>query len=107
MVTIDDLKKSGVDKGNKLEITLFEGAEFYDGATPAPTTNMQGYDPSNNMQSAPGMKITGYVMELKRSDLKEYGLGTIERVIMQNTDRSCFSTHIWYVDTMCIHSFRE
>lgn len=65
MVTIQEMREAGVDLGKLVEVTLFQGAEFYDDYTPAPTVNPMGYDPSEEMSPEPGFKFSGYVHEMK------------------------------------------
>ncbi len=88
------------DVGSRLELTLFEGAEYYDGSTPAPTVNMQGYDPTDKMTKNPGMKVTGYVVRYDTHP--ESG-----RVVMTPTsgEKPWPNLGTWYVDEKCIHSF--
>jgi hypothetical protein len=110
MVSLEELKESGVKEGSRLEITLFEGAEYYDGSTPAPTTNMQGFDPCEEMKKTPGRKVSGYVRELKTIDLTEDGMGVIEEIIMHSLSEPVEHPHrmsTWYVDAKCIHSYQK
>jgi|GEM_PF-6278704 len=58
---LDEMRDDGFERGSRVEITVKKGAEYYDGYTPAPTTNPQGFDPAEGMVDAPDTKFTGYI----------------------------------------------
>lgn len=99
---LDVIIKDGFKKGDRLSLVLFDGCEYYDGYTPAPTTNMQGYDPSEDMTEEPGRKTTGYVVEFSDHE------GEDKRVVLTNVEKKDSRQDwavVWYVDSRCIHSF--
>ena len=60
------MKEQGLKKGTLLEVTLAKDAAWYNGDTPAPTTNQRGYeryDPEyfNESDLRSGMRVGGFV----------------------------------------------
>jgi hypothetical protein len=111
MVKLQDLLNAGFNTGSRIEITLMQGAEYFNGYTPAPTVDMQGWDAGDNMQDAPGRKIIGYIKEVKSKSSRTETDNTIEKVVMYPTDSNMDdgSHHFsaWYVNVSCIHSYRQ
>jgi len=103
MVTITEMKEKEVDLGKLVEITLYKNAEFYDGYTPAPTTNPMGYDFGENMTAEPGSRHVGYVHKINDQRI------TLAMGINQNNETLSASfgeNHFLYFDEKAIHSYR-
>ena len=71
---IDDMIKENIVPGTKIEITLNEDAAFYDGSTPAPTTNPMGYEKFDakyheERDKRPNMHVVGFVNQFKKDRL--------------------------------------
>ncbi len=60
----DKLRQAGINPGTRIEVVIFEGAEFDDGWTPAPTFDTQGYGPAEGMTSKEGLRFSAYLWKL-------------------------------------------
>ena len=103
MVTIAQMKQQGVEIGSRLEITLFEGADYYNGYTEAPTTNPEGFDPIKTMTENPGSKYLGFVHEFN------YKYNRITLSMGRGRENSVVpafdGNRFYYFDEKVIHSY--
>ena len=65
---LDRMQAEGFGEGSRVEIILKKGAEYYNGYTPAPTVNPQGFDPTEEMVNEPGAKFSGYITRFRTDD---------------------------------------
>lgn len=103
---LDEIKKS-FDKGSRLELTLFEGTEYYGGWTDAPTVNPIGYDPCESMTDKPGLKVVGYITEFRYSEHFQRTRIFLSPVWNPAENRKSYEFSSLYVDEACIHSFSK
>ncbi|HLD80344.1 MAG TPA: hypothetical protein VJA18_07340 [Candidatus Nanoarchaeia archaeon] len=48
-----------------VEVTLFRGAEYNNGWTPAPTVDPKGFELNEDMSTEAGYQFTGYVRKME------------------------------------------
>jgi hypothetical protein len=87
-------------QGDLVELVLCKGTEFDNGLqSPAPTTDMQGYRPSERGRiHKPGFPVTGYFVGVRES-----GAGmTNRRLIMARDLQGEESSGTFYVREDCI-----
>ena len=109
---IKAMQEADINLGSKVEITLREGAQWYDGSTPAPTVNPQGYcapeEDEGKMTDDPGMLCIGYVGQFENNRV------TIAPMWGQNPYRlrnanvgPVYVAGNYFVHGDTIHSFRR
>ncbi len=92
---IDIMESKGLVPGAKLEITLLKDAAYYDGSTPAPTHNMEGYekfDPAyhddNDLRS--NAKVVGFVYSINKENGRIVLTSSISNESKNTRDRKVF-----------------
>lgn len=95
----DALGRENAKVGDKLEVTLLEGAEYFNGCTEAPTVDLAGYDPPEQQTETPGMKVIGYLDEVQ-NDRVVMRAGTGGKRPRDNYEVA----GAWYVHQDAVHS---
>ncbi len=65
MVEIAEMENAGVKIGKRLEIIMFEGAEFKPGCCVTPPESPQGFEPGDHVKGSEGERIIGYVSQIE------------------------------------------
>ena len=107
MTAILDQIKKECDIGSRLELTLFEGAEYKNGWTPAPTVDPIGYAPSESMTDQPGLKVVGFVSEFMYSKYLKRTKIFLVPTWNLTIGSPEYELREFYIDEACIHSFSK
>jgi hypothetical protein len=62
---LEQLMQEGYVRGKRIEITLKQGAEYYNGPAPVPTVTPRGFIDGDSMRNEPGRTYTGYVLDFE------------------------------------------
>lgn len=107
---IAQMRDADINLGTRVEIIIKEGAEWYNGWTPAPTVNPTGYcvpDDASQLTDKPGLCGVGYVGEFKDDRVTlapTWGRGDWRD---KCRDGPVYRAGSYFVEADVIHSFRR
>jgi hypothetical protein len=100
MVTLADIYGAGHKFGSRIELTLYEGAEFDDGRGPAPTVDPHGFRTSSSMTEKAGNIYTGYIADIhSKKILLVFGW-------QRDSDQPDYTIGHVFAEYAAIHSFK-
>lgn len=95
---LDQINRSNIQEGSRLELTLFEGASHQKAGH---SMGQQGFIPDAHMSAHPDLKLVGYLMKVDKSGDIYCSSG------WQNKRPSAQVGGSWYADARCVHSIRK
>jgi hypothetical protein len=102
---ISQMRADGFKEGSRIEIILKKGAEYYNGYTPAPTVNPEGFDPAEEMVNEPGARYSGYIAQFRQD--QRVNSVTLAFGWDENADRWKPQTKTLYFEEETIFSYNK